>query len=88
MLARALERRCQEVAGRVTPELRRHAILDAVDEAWTDHLEALEHLREGIGWEACAQQEPWTVYQLRPRNSTGTCWTEPERGRLGACWTR
>jgi len=50
-----------------TPEnmrlLERLVMLRTIDTLWIDHLTAMEHMREGIGLRAVAQQDPLVAYK-------------------------
>ncbi len=41
----------------------RFVMLHVIDSLWMDHLTAMEHMREGIGLRAVAQQQPLVVYK-------------------------
>ena len=43
----------------------REKLLDQVDEAWTDHLEEMEELQEGVGYEAVIENDPKEAYIRR-----------------------
>ncbi|MEW6278859.1 MAG: hypothetical protein AB1758_09570 [Candidatus Eremiobacterota bacterium] len=72
-LAELLEpivRRAHEEAARNMPEwaldkFQRKAVLDVVDAAWMDHLENMEALQTGIGFEAYAQKDPYISFQSK-----------------------
>jgi preprotein translocase subunit SecA len=63
----AVDRRMAEKAANVGPELMRLAekgvLLQVLDQAWKDHLLALDHLRQGIGLRAYAQKDPLNEYK-------------------------
>jgi preprotein translocase subunit SecA len=41
----------------------RHIYLEAIDEAWVDHLSNMEHLRDGIGLRGYGQRDPKNEYK-------------------------
>ncbi|MDO8622017.1 MAG: preprotein translocase subunit SecA, partial [bacterium] len=43
-------------------DLARAVILRAIDQAWLEHLDAIEHLRHGIGLRGYGQRDPLTEY--------------------------
>jgi preprotein translocase subunit SecA len=58
-LVRALlARRDQAVGEEVARVLERAALVNAIDEGWMFHLDALAHLRAGIGLRSYAQRDP------------------------------
>lgn len=44
-------------------EFQKVIILRVVDSKWTDHIDTMDHLRQGIGLRAYAQTNPLTEYQ-------------------------
>lgn len=44
-------------------EFEKVVILRAVDTRWTDHIDAMDHLRQGVGLRAYAQNNPLVEYQ-------------------------
>ncbi|HEY8108395.1 MAG TPA: preprotein translocase subunit SecA [Patescibacteria group bacterium] len=44
-------------------QLERSVMLRAIDTLWVDHLDAMEHLREGIGLRGYGQKDPLTEYK-------------------------
>lgn len=44
-------------------EFEKVIILKVVDSKWTDHIDAMDHLRQGVGLRAYAQTNPLTEYQ-------------------------
>ncbi|MDP3771584.1 MAG: preprotein translocase subunit SecA, partial [bacterium] len=44
-------------------DLARAVILRAIDQAWLEHLDAIEHLRHGIGLRGYGQRDPLTEYK-------------------------
>ncbi|MBQ8603456.1 MAG: preprotein translocase subunit SecA [Oscillospiraceae bacterium] len=54
----------EELAGAdVMRELERIVLLKAVDNKWTDHMDAMEELRRGMGLRSYGQHDPFTVYR-------------------------
>ena len=45
-------------------DLMRWALLHAVDRAWMEHLDAMDDLRDGIGFSYLAQRNPITEYRI------------------------
>jgi len=46
----------------------RHLYLEAIDEAWVDHLSNMEHLRDGIGLRGYGQRDPKNEYKKEGYN--------------------
>ncbi|MCW1000478.1 preprotein translocase subunit SecA, partial [Streptococcus anginosus] len=44
-------------------EFEKVVILRAVDTRWTDHIDAMDQLRQGVGLRAYAQNNPLVEYQ-------------------------
>ena len=44
-------------------EFEKVIILRVVDSKWTDHIDSMDHLRQGVGLRAYAQTNPLTEYQ-------------------------
>ena len=44
-------------------KLERLLMLQTIDQRWVDHLDAMEHLREGIGLRGYGQRDPLTEYK-------------------------
>jgi preprotein translocase subunit SecA len=44
-------------------DLERYVLLQVYDSAWKDHLYVMDHLKEGIGLRALAEQDPKTEYK-------------------------
>ncbi|KRQ87714.1 Protein translocase subunit SecA [Caloramator mitchellensis] len=49
-------------------EIERVVLLRAVDTKWIDHIDAMEHLKQGIGLRAYRQQDPVREYQIEGMN--------------------
>ncbi len=45
-------------------ELERVVLLKNIDRKWMDHIDAMEHLRQGIGLQAYAHRDPLNEYKL------------------------
>lgn len=62
-----VEKQYQEREKEFTPEIMRNiersVYLHIIDTLWIDHLEAIDHLREGIGLRAYGQMEPLVEYK-------------------------
>src|SRR5690606_6246367 len=46
----------------------RHMYVEAIDEAWVDHLSNMEHLRDGIGLRGYGQRDPKNEYKKEAYN--------------------
>lgn len=44
-------------------QLEREVYLQTLDTAWMQHLENMQHLREGIGWRSIGQRDPLVEYR-------------------------
>ena len=74
-----------------------HAILQAIDSAWSDYLAAVEELREGIHWRSWGGREPFHEFihdaeimfaDLMMRvNAIAEGEEVPEPSSIGATWT-
>ncbi len=58
-----LEGRAEAMGPAMLQALERVIILKVVDEHWMDHIDAMDQLRQGIGFQALGQQNPVTVYK-------------------------
>ena len=58
-----LEGRAEAMGPEILQQLERLLILKVVDEHWMDHIDAMDQLRQGIGFQALGQQNPITVYK-------------------------
>ncbi len=58
-----LEGRAEAMGPEMLQQLERLLILKVVDEHWMDHIDAMDQLRQGIGFQALGQQNPITVYK-------------------------
>jgi preprotein translocase subunit SecA len=56
------EQKEEEVGAEAMRELERVITLRTIDENWIDHLNILDHLREGVGLRGYAQVDPIVVY--------------------------
>ncbi|MBI3517249.1 MAG: SEC-C domain-containing protein, partial [Proteobacteria bacterium] len=63
----ALDRKMAEKAANYGPQIMRMAekslLLQLLDQAWKEHLLALDHLRQGIGLRAYGQRDPLNEYK-------------------------
>ena len=48
--------------------LERLVMLRAIDSLWVEHLTRMEHMRQGVGLQAVAQQNPLVVYKREGQN--------------------
>ncbi|MBC9784447.1 preprotein translocase subunit SecA [Heliobacterium chlorum] len=62
------ERRERELGEETLRELERIILLRIVDENWMDHLDAMDHLRHGIGLRAYGQKDPLVEYKYEAFN--------------------
>ncbi len=58
--------RCEKIGeiGIDMRELERSVLLRSVDVRWMDHIDAMDHLRDGIGLRAYAQRDPVNEYKI------------------------
>jgi preprotein translocase subunit SecA len=59
----AYEQREGEFGPQQTRRLEHWVMLQVIDSKWKDHLYAMDHLREGIGYRVYGQQDPLVEYQ-------------------------
>jgi preprotein translocase subunit SecA len=55
----------EEVGPENMRTLERLVMLRVIDQLWVDHLTAVDYMRQGIGLEAMAQQDPLVAYKRR-----------------------
>ena len=60
----ALAERARTVGGDIWHDLKRVIILRMVDTKWTNHLDNMDELRQGIGLRAYGQKDPLVEYKL------------------------
>ncbi len=53
----------KEFGGEIMRSLERSVYLQILDELWMQHLENMQHLREGIGWRGVGQRDPLVEYR-------------------------
>ena len=58
------EEKIKELPKEVTNEFERAISLRVIDDAWIDHISAMEHLREGIGLRGYGQTNPLQAYTM------------------------
>lgn len=58
-----LEERAQKLGEEQLQQLERMIILKCVDEKWMDHIDAMDQLRQGIGYRSIGQQNPLIAYK-------------------------
>ena len=58
-----LDARASKMGEHILQKLERMIILKCVDEKWMAHIEAMDQLRQGIGFRALAQQSPVVAYK-------------------------
>lgn len=54
----------EEFSSEQMREIERVILLRVVDSKWMDHIDAMEHLKQGIGLRAYKQQDPSQAYQF------------------------
>jgi preprotein translocase subunit SecA len=57
-------RKREELLGDLIRELERMILLRAVDSKWMDHIDAMDHLRQGIHLRAYGQKDPLVEYRM------------------------
>ncbi len=75
-LKEAIDRKMAEKAANYGPEtwrlVEKSLLLQLLDQSWKDHLLNLDHLRQGVGLRAYAQQDPLREYQREAFNLFNT----------------
>ncbi len=61
--AELYDQREQEIGANNMRIAERFVMLRVIDRLWMEHLTAMEHMRQGIGLRAVAQQQPLAVYK-------------------------
>ncbi len=49
-------------------QVEREALMQVLDQLWMEHLENMQHLREGIGWRSIGQKDPLVEYRREGQN--------------------
>jgi preprotein translocase subunit SecA len=49
-------------------QVEREAVLQVLDQLWMEHLENMDHLRNGIGWRSIGQKDPLVEYRREGQN--------------------
>lgn len=49
-------------------QVEREALMQVLDQLWMEHLENMEHLRNGIGWRSIGQRDPLVEYRREGQN--------------------
>ena len=62
------ERKEKEFGGEQLREIERVILLRVVDTKWMDHIDNMDHLKQGIGLSAYKQQDPVQAYQFEGSN--------------------
>ncbi len=68
LIRQAYEAREQTLGPEVLRQLERFVLLRVIDAKWTDHLRAMDELREGIGLRAYGQRDPLVEYKVEAFN--------------------
>ena len=63
-LVKEFEEKLEEIPEEVTNNFERFINLKVIDDAWIEHINSMEHLREGIGLRGYAQVNPLQAYAL------------------------
>jgi len=64
----AYDARKAEYGDEIWREIESVVLLRTVDDKWKDHLESMDHLREGIGLRAYGQRDPLLEYKMEAFN--------------------
>ncbi|MBI4055759.1 MAG: preprotein translocase subunit SecA [Elusimicrobia bacterium] len=67
-LRQAYENRIQQFGPEMFKDLERMVLLQVLDNAWKNHLYALDHLKKGVGLRAYGQKDPLIEYQRESFN--------------------
>ena len=59
----AYEAKEEEITPEIMRKLEREVYLKVLDTLWMQHLENMQHLREGIGWRSVGQRDPLVEYR-------------------------
>jgi preprotein translocase subunit SecA len=62
------EKREKELGTEISLRVFRHLYVEAIDEAWVEHLSNMEHLRDGIGLRGYGQRDPKNEYKKEGYN--------------------
>ncbi len=62
--AAAMEKFSKDLSLEASFGFQRLAYLKILDELWMQHLENMQHLREGIGWRSVGQKDPLVEYRF------------------------
>ncbi|WDU82559.1 preprotein translocase subunit SecA [Caloramator sp. Dgby_cultured_2] len=65
---KAYEEKEKEFEENIFREIERVVLLRTVDTKWIDHIDAMEHLKQGIGLRAYRQRDPVQEYQIEGMN--------------------
>ncbi len=59
----AYEKKEAEITPEIMRKIEREVYLKVLDTLWMQHLENMQHLREGIGWRSVGQRDPLVEYR-------------------------
>lgn len=62
------DKKVEELTPEIAQGLVRYVVLNTLDDAWRDHLLAMDELRRGIGLRAIGQKDPLLEYQFESYN--------------------
>ncbi|MEM8834409.1 MAG: preprotein translocase subunit SecA [Planctomycetota bacterium] len=77
----AIRARVENILRAELVQFERYVLLDTLDQAWHDHLYAMDQLRETIGFRAFSQQDPRIEYKREGARLIGEMW-EKVRDRV------
>lgn len=63
VMTQLYEKRRSEIGEELFKQLERAIYLQTLDTAWMQHLENMQHLREGIHWRSVGQRDPLVEYR-------------------------
>jgi preprotein translocase subunit SecA len=58
----------EQFGSEVMRQLERQVYLQILDQLWMQHLETMQHLREGINWRSVGQKDPLVEYRREGQN--------------------
>lgn len=63
-LKKLYEAREKEITPELMRALERSVMLEVIDSKWKEHLYAMDHLKEGIGWRSYGERDPLIEYKF------------------------
>ena len=58
------EEKIKDIPSEITDEFEKVIMLNIIDRYWTEHINTMSHLREGIGLRGYAQEDPLRAYTM------------------------